>query len=62
MESKPQPTMAEERKAEWSIATNAVQTILGNAGDLVDCVAAEVRKLLGLQTAPYLLGRLRSGA
>jgi hypothetical protein len=46
--------VAEESEAEWSIATNAVQAVFGNAGGFVDGVQAQVGELLGLQTAPHM--------
>ena len=47
--------MTEEAKAKRGVGADTVQAVFGNVGDLVDGVAAEIGKLLGLQAAPHLL-------
>src|SRR5262249_7451993 len=51
--------VAEKREAKLGIAADTVQAILRDVGDLADRVGAEIGKLLGLETAKYLLGRIR---
>ena len=45
----------QEGKAEFGIGTDAVQTVFGDVGDLVDGVRAQVRQFFRLEAAPNLL-------
>jgi hypothetical protein len=41
--------------AERRVGADAVQSVFGNIGNLVDGIGAEIGKLLGLEVAPDLL-------